>query len=144
MREERLRESVVGYSEKGFIRMANLSLSGRVVRSIDLAPLSGVPILLIGPAAALAGLPGVQPMPQGKQVTWTRRISGFAGTRWDCWTKFLQGQIADITWDQFSNAALTHNPTLNPDHLFKADQTYLIPEEIAAAPYTWTRQLTGF
>jgi hypothetical protein len=124
--------------------MANLSLSGRVVRSIDLAPLTGVPIRLIGPAAALAGLLGVQPMPQGKQVTWTRQISGFAGTRWDCWTKFLQGQVSNVTFDQFSNGALTHNPTLNPDHLFKADQTYLIPEEVPVGSYTWSRQLTGF
>jgi hypothetical protein len=124
--------------------MSSPSLSGRVVRSTDLAPLAGVPVRLIGPAAALASLPRVQPLPQGKLVAWTRQISGFAGTRWDCWAKFLQGKLTSISWDQFSNGALIHNPSLNPDHLFKADQTYLIPEETPAAPYTWSRPLSGF
>jgi hypothetical protein len=124
--------------------MAIFSLSGRVARSTDLVPLAGVPIRLAGPATALAGLPSAQILPQGKLITWTRQISSFAGTRWECWTKFLQGKVSSITWEQFRDGALIHNPTLNPDHLFKADQTYLIPEEIVAAPYTWTRPLTGF
>lgn len=124
--------------------MGALSLSGRVVRSTDLAPLAAIPIRLVGPADALTGLPSAQPVPQGRQVTWTRLLSGFVGTRWDCWTRQVQGQVADITWEQFCDGALTHNPSLNPDHLFTADQTYLIPEEVATAPYTWTRQITGF
>jgi hypothetical protein len=80
--------------------MASLSLSGRVVRSTDLIPLAGIPVRLVGPAAALAGFAGVQPLPQGKLVTWTRQISGFAGTRWDCWTKFLQGKMTNLAWNQ--------------------------------------------
>src|SRR5262245_17890858 len=129
---------------KGLTRMSSLSLSGRVVRSTDLTALAGVPVRLVGPAAALAGLPGAQPLPQGKLVAWTRQISGFAGTRWDCWAKFLQGKIISMSWDQFSTGALIHNPSLNPEHLFKADQMYLIPEETPAAPYTWSRPLSGF
>jgi hypothetical protein len=77
-------------------------------------------------------------------ITWTRQLSGFSGTRWDCWTKFLQNQVPGLTWEQFSEPALVHNPSLNPDHLFKADQTYLLPEATPAPPYTWTRQLSGF
>ncbi len=124
--------------------MSSLSLSGRVVRSTDLTALAGVPVRLVGPAAALTGLPGVQLLLQGKLVAWTCQISGFAGTRWDCWAKFLQGKIISMSWDQFSTGALIHNPSLNPEHLFKADQTYLIPEETPAALYTWSRPLSGF
>jgi hypothetical protein len=124
--------------------MPSLSLAGRVVRSTDLAPLPGVAIRLVGPAAALSGVPGARPMPAGQQITWTRQLSGFAGSRWDCWEKYLRGQVPGLTWEQFSEPALAHNPSLNPSHLFKADQTYLIPEAVAAAPYTWTRQLSGF
>lgn len=121
-----------------------LSLSGRVVRSTDLTPLAGVAVRLHGPASAMAGVTGTQVTPIGHQFTWTRQFSGFAGTRWDCWTKYLQSTNAGLTWDQFSTGALRHNPTLNPDHLFKADQTYLLPEASAAPPFTWTRQLNGF
>jgi hypothetical protein len=124
--------------------MSNLSLSGRVVRSTDLAPLPNVAVRLIGPAAAFAGLPGVQPVLQGRQLTWTRQLSGFAGTRWECWVAHVQNQVQGITWEQFRDGALIHNPALNPEHLYKADQTYLIPEDTAAPPYAWTRQLGGF
>jgi hypothetical protein len=124
--------------------MSTLSLAGRVVRATDLAPLANISVRLVGPASALAGLAGVQPLPQGRQITWTRQLSGFAGTRWECWTKFLQNQAPGLTWEQFSERALVHNPSLNPDHMFKADQTYLIPESTPAPPYTWTRQLSGF
>jgi hypothetical protein len=124
--------------------MSGLSLSGRVVRSTDLAPIAAITLRLLGPASAFAGLPNAQPVPQGWQIAWTRQLTGFAGTRWDCWTKYVQGSVPHITWQQFCDGALTHNPSLNPDHLFKADQTYLIPAETAAAPYTWSRQITNF
>lgn len=124
--------------------MPGLSLAGRVARSTDLAPLASVPVRLIGPAAVLGSLPGARPLAQGRQITWTRQLSGFAGTRWECWVKYVQGQVADIAWEQFRDGALLYNPALNPEHLFKADQTYLIPESTAAAPYTWSRQLTSF
>ncbi len=125
--------------------MPGLSLSGRVVRSIDLAPLANIAIRLIGPAAAFAGLAGAQPLPQGRQITWTRQLGGFAGTRWECWVAQVQNQVQGITWEQFRDGALTHNPQLSADgRLFKANQTYLLPEDSAAAPYTWTRQLAGF
>ena len=81
--------------------MSNLSLAGRVVRSTDLAPLPGVAVRLVGPAAALAGVPGAQPLAGGQQITWTRQLTGFAGTRWDCWVKYLRGQVPGLTWEQF-------------------------------------------
>lgn len=125
--------------------MAPLSLSGRVVRATDLAPLAGVSVRLHGPAGAFAGLVGAQTLSPGRQITWTRQLTGFVGTRWDCWTKEVQNKVSGITWDQFRDGALRHNPQLNADgRLFKADQTYLLPEEGSAPPVTWTRQLSGF
>ena len=95
--------------------MVALALSGRVARATDLAPLANVPVRLVGPAAALAGLAGAQPMPAATQVTWTRQLTGFAGTRWDCWAKYLQNQVPGLTWEQFCDPALAHNPRLSAD-----------------------------
>jgi len=124
--------------------MPALALAGRVVCAIDLAPLAGVAVRLVGPAAALAGVPGSRPMAPGRQITWTRQISGFAGSRWDCWVKYLKGQVPGLTWEMFCEPALAHNPSLIPSHMFKADETYLLPESTPAPPYTWTRQISGF
>ena len=124
--------------------MPTLALAGRVVRATDLAPLPGAAVRLVGPAAALAGVPGARPAEPGRQITWTRQLSGFAGTRWECWTKYLKDRVPGLTWEMFCEPALAHNPSLGADHLFKADQTYLIPEATPAPPYTWTRRLGGF
>jgi hypothetical protein len=124
--------------------MVTLSLTGRVARATDLAPLGNVPVRLIGPATALAGVAGVRPLPATRRITWTRQLTGFAGTRWDCWVKYLQNRVPGLTWEQFCDPALAHNPSLNADHLFKANQTYLIPESAPLPPYAWTRRLTGF
>lgn len=124
--------------------MPNFSLSGRVVRATDLAPLPDIAVRLVGSASALADLSGAQPQAQGWQICWTRRLVSFAGTRWDCWTTYVQNHVRGMAWEQFRDGVLTHNPTLANDRLFKADQDYLLPEDVAVAPYTWTRQLTGF
>ncbi|GAB4211610.1 MAG: hypothetical protein OHK0022_46340 [Roseiflexaceae bacterium] len=124
--------------------MGTLTLTGRVVGASDMRGLPAVPIRLIGPASALAGVADVQPLPPSQLITWTRQLSGFAGTRWECWAAHLQNRIQGITWEQFRDGALLHNPTLEPDHLFKAGETYLLPEATVAPPFTWTRQLSGF
>lgn len=124
--------------------MAQLSLSGRVVRATDLQPLAGVCVRLHGPANVLAVIPGAQTLAQGQQIAWTRPLIGFAGTRWDCWTKFVQDRVTGLTWQQFADSALQHNPSLRGDHLFKADQTYLLPQNVPTPTWTWSRQLTGF
>lgn len=120
------------------------SLTGRVVKATDLAPLAGVAVRLHGPAVAFAGVAAAQAIPLGRQVMWTRTLTDFAGTRWDCWTQHVQNKVAGISWEQFRDGSLLHNPALNPDHLFKPDQSYLLPEESAAPAYTWTRSLMGF
>jgi hypothetical protein len=56
----------------------------------------------------------------------------------------MQGRDIPLSWEQFRDDALAHNPALQADHIFKADQTYLLPEVVATLPYSWTRQITGF
>lgn len=124
--------------------MASFSLSGRVARATDLEPLAGVAVRLHGPANALAGLPGALPEPSQQQMSWARQLRGFAGNRWQCWEAHVAGRNIAITWEQFRDGALAHNPSLQSDRIFKADQDYLLPEMTALPPYTWTRQLHGF
>ncbi|KAB8143273.1 hypothetical protein F8S13_09620 [Chloroflexia bacterium SDU3-3] len=123
--------------------MPPMMLSGRVVGATTLAPIAGVSVRLVGPAAALGAAAAA--MPQGQQITWTRRLLGFSGSRWDCWVKEVQGKVPGITWDQFRDGALLHNPQLVADgRVFKPAQDYLIPEAQAVVPLTWTRRLLGF
>lgn len=111
--------------------MAQLSLGGRVVRATDFAPLPNATVRLLGPAAALGSLPGSRPF-QGQPFAWSRPLSGFKGTRWECWVAHVQGQVPGLTWAQFRDDALVYNPQLNADgRLFKDGKTYLIPQPSA-------------
>ncbi len=124
--------------------MSPLSLSGRVVNAVTLAPLANANLRLIGPANLLTGVPGVEAAPPGRQITWTHTITGFAGSRWDCWVAHVKDKVQGITWEQFRDGALTHNLALPPTNLFRTDQDYLIPESRPAEPFTWSRVLRGF
>lgn len=124
--------------------MSPFSLVGRVARATDLQPLAGVRLRLHGPASALADLSGAQTEPADQEVRWTRQLTGFAGNRWQCWTQHVEGRNIPISWEQFRDGALAHNPGLVPERVFRADQSYLLPEAVALPSYTWTRQLSGF
>jgi hypothetical protein len=79
-------------------------------------------------------------------VAWTRPITDFSGNRWDCWKAFVQGKVDGLTWDEFKDQVAEHNPALrDDDYVFKADKTYVLPENVLRPPeITWTRPLTGF
>ncbi|WP_025745972.1 hypothetical protein [Kallotenue papyrolyticum] len=124
--------------------MLEVSIQGRVVRATDLQPLSGVALRLVADSTALAGLPDAQPLPPRTQVRWTRRLTGFAGTRWECWKAHVEGRIPDLSWQQFRDQVLAYNPALRDEPIFRADATYLLPEVTPLPSYTWTRHLTGF
>jgi hypothetical protein len=124
--------------------MPDFAIHGRVVRGTDFQALSGVPVRLVGPAESLCRLPGAQTVPPEFQVRWTRRLTGFGGNRWECWKAHVEKEVRGITWEQFRDAALAHNPSLQEDRIFKAEQDYLLPEEVQTPPFTWTRRLTGF
>ncbi len=79
-------------------------------------------------------------------VAWTWTITAFSGNRWDCWKVFVQGKVEGLTWDEFKDQVVEHNPTLREDgYVFKADKTYVLPENVLGPEeITWTRPLTGF
>ncbi len=110
--------------------MPVFSLSGRVAASTTITPLNGITIRLYGPASALKAVPGVKFLPPTPQVQWTRQLTGFGGSRWECWSKEVQPKVRGITWEQFRDEALLRNPQLHADgRLFRPYKAYLIPEE---------------
>jgi hypothetical protein len=79
-------------------------------------------------------------------VTWTHRISGFAGRPWNCWRRFVERTVAGITWEQFEAEVAVHNPSLRESGaLFEPGRTYLLPENppTAGEDVTWDRTVTG-
>lgn len=124
--------------------MPSLMIAGRIARATDLQPLVNVPVRLVGPLTALRDLPDAQPLAQGYELRWTRRLSGFSGTRWDCWTRHVRGTARGLSWEAFCNDVLLHNPDLASDRIFKPDQEYILPEDVQLAQYTWSRSLSGF
>lgn len=117
------------YKKEVAFDMPVFSLSGRVAASTTLAPLDAIPVRLYGPASALKTIPGVQIFPPTNQVRWTRQLTGFGGSRWECWTKEVQTKVPGITWEQFRDEALLRNPQLHADgRLFRPHKAYLIPE----------------
>jgi hypothetical protein len=79
-------------------------------------------------------------------VSWSRTLTNFSGNRWQCWVDNVRDQVQEITWDEFKDQIVAHNPFLQADaFVFKTDKTYTLPENAQPAPaITWTQQLTGF
>ncbi|MBN1641094.1 MAG: hypothetical protein JXA09_07650 [Anaerolineae bacterium] len=79
-------------------------------------------------------------------LTWSRPLTGFYGNRWQCWIAYVQGKVEGVTWNEFMNAVVTHNPSLSSDgFVFQAHKSYVLPENIPdPTSVTWTRELTGF
>ena len=77
---------------------------------------------------------------------WSRRLTDFAGSRWDCWEQTTQGRVPNLTWDAFKVEVVERNPSLRETGFaFLADQTYKLPEMILRPPaVSWTRRLKGF
>ena len=56
-----------------------------------------------------------------QEIAWSRSLTGFAGSRWDCWEAHINGKVP-ITWEEFRDNALVHNPHLAEDgRLFKPE-----------------------
>jgi hypothetical protein len=124
--------------------VATFTLSGTVVAATNLQPIAGAVVALIAPASALRSVPGITLLPPGI-VSWTRVLSGFAGSRWDCWTKNVDGTVPGLAWAQFRDDSLIYNPHLNDDgRIYKPEKSYLLPERTPDISIVWTKPLTGF
>ncbi len=79
-------------------------------------------------------------------VTWTKAVTGFAGTTWNAWSRYVAQDVAGITWSEFRRLVGIYNPTLAPAAArLNADQAYLFPENrYTDAEIVWDRPLAGF
>jgi hypothetical protein len=78
-----------------------------------------------------------------ESIIWRERDLGdFAGSRWNCWQRFIMNEVTGITWEAFKEKVITKNPILEADgYAFKPNHRYLLPENISVPPFTWTRQV---
>ena len=59
---------------------------------------------------------------------WHLQMSGYYGTRWEVWEKYVAGRGSSLSWETFKYAVLVHNPHLEADNfVFYPDKTYLLP-----------------
>lgn len=60
---------------------------------------------------------------------WSRLLTNFAGTRWQCWEAYIRDRVPGISWAEFRDQSLQYNPQLaSAGRLFRNDQTYVIPQ----------------
>jgi len=112
-------------------------LGARVSLAGDLATLGSDP-------RAVADLPGT--------ITWTRAVTGWSGTLWNAWQRFVAREVAAIAWEDFRVLAPRYNPSLRlSDDELRADEIYAFPENrtfadtrSAAPVLAWDRPLAGF
>lgn len=117
------------------------------VTSLEL-PVSGVLVRLMGDAASLASHPDAA-LSLNDVITWTREVSDYSGNSWNCWQKYVVQDVAAITWQEFREQVLVHNPTLQETGgRFEAGRMYFLPENrlpANVAPLVaWDRELAGF
>jgi hypothetical protein len=79
-------------------------------------------------------------------VLWSRTLSGFGGTRWECWVEHVRGKVQGIQWEAFVEEVLDFNPSLREDgNVFLESKTYWLPENHPdPEEVAWTRSFSGF
>jgi hypothetical protein len=59
---------------------------------------------------------------------WHLQMTGYYGSRWDIWEKYVAGRIPGMDWKTFKDAVLAHNPHLETDgFVFCPEKSYLLP-----------------
>ncbi|HMS05218.1 MAG TPA: hypothetical protein PKD73_05410, partial [Burkholderiaceae bacterium] len=53
---------------------------------------------LAAQAQALQEVTYLLPAPASSATRWTRTLTGFTGTRWQCWVAHVRDQTPGITW----------------------------------------------
>ncbi len=121
-----------------------ISLRGTVTTQEGL-PVEHAQVRLIGPEDPFGSARDAALHRPGA-LSWTRSIAGYFGNRWNCWQKFVMNQVAGITWAEFKDQVVAHNPTLRQDrYVFQRTKTYKLPQTPTDQPnIVWSRVLTGF
>ena len=123
---------------------------GRVVNPAG-EPVGGALIRLVADIETLGADP--RAVIAGRAaVTWTRPLTGYAGSPWNCWQRYVAPNVAGITWEEFRREAAQYNPALRQtEGRLLAGTTYFLPENrsyadtLGSAPgVLWERPLSGF
>lgn len=120
----------------------------KVTTTFSDVPVPSALVRLSGDASSLTDYPDAA-LALDSVITWTREITGFSGNRWNCWQKYVAQEVAAITWQEFREQVLDHNPSLRDSGgRFAADGLYFLPENCLPANTTslvaWDRELSGF
>jgi hypothetical protein len=108
-------------------------------------PIKGAAVRLTGSKAALGHVAGAVVGGAPGKVSWTRPLTGLSSHRWNAWQQHVRDQVAGITWEEFKDQVLVHNPHLAVDgNIFQPQKQYRFPEQAPSALVEWTRELTGF
>ena len=61
-------------------------------------------------------------------LAWNLQMTGYHGTRWEVWQRFLAGRVTGIDWETFKMSVLVHNPQLEGDgYVFYPEKSYRLP-----------------
>lgn len=64
-------------------------------------------------------------------VLWDRSLTGFSGSRWECWRRYVQGKVIGLSWPLFNAQVVEQNPELaGSDGQFLDEQSYSLPRTI--------------
>jgi hypothetical protein len=125
-----------------------VTVEGRVISSGQ--PVHGAEVRLLASLNTLGADPKAS-VYDPTATTWTRSITGFAGSLWNGWQKFVAREVAGLTWEEFKVKAAQYTPPLREAGAqFEAEQVYLLPEPKAhyedhdlTPQVVWDRQVTG-
>ena len=130
-------------------RQSPRDFTGRIVDQ-DGSPVPGAMLRLTSDLATLGSDPRAVSNSRGT-VTWTRPLTGFAGSLWNCWQKYVAHRVASITWEEFRREAAQYNPSLrDSEDIMRDDWHYFLPENrvradaVAAPDIVWDRVLSDF
>lgn len=62
-------------------------------------------------------------------ISWSHKLTGLSGSRWDIWEKVVQSQETGLSWTEFKDEVVKYNPQLVEDeYVFMPDKEYVLPE----------------
>ena len=124
--------------------METFKISGKITDS-DGNPVPHALVRFIGDLPTLGGMPGAV-VSARTAIVWRQEIDSFAGHRWNAYRKFVVGRVAGMTFADFKQQVVEHNPSLvEDDYVFQKQKRYSMPEnDPAALEISWDRALTDF
>jgi len=118
-------------------------LTGTV--TLDEQPVAGATVRVVGDLTLLGAVRGaVVDLPGA--FTWSREVRSFSGTLRTAWDRYVAGEVAGLTWDEFKHQAIIANPSLVASAgRFLAEKRYFLPQASKTTPaFVWDRTVTGY